>query len=99
LGYLFTGVVFLSATWVWWHTGQVLQGFKNLPESRRPLVVLRECLVGAAVFELSSILGLVYWLLVGAQAPRHAWGFILLTPILFLGLVPRVDRWLKALEA
>ena len=99
VGYLFTGIVFLSAAWIWWRTGQTLLGFKDLSEVRRPTVVLRECLLGAAVFELSSLLGLGYWLLVGASAPRHAWGFILLTPVLFLGLVPRLDRWLKALEA
>ena len=98
VGYLFTGFVFLSAAWIWWRMGQVLQGFKDLPEARRPAVVLRECLLGAAIFEVSSLLGLVYWLLVGAMSPRHAWGFILLTPVLFLGLVPRLDRWMKALE-
>lgn len=99
VGYLFTGFVFLSAAWIWGRMAQVLQGFKGLPEARRPAVVLRECLLGAAVFELSSLLGLVYWLLVGALSPRHAWGFILLTPVLFLGLVPRLDRWMNALES
>jgi hypothetical protein len=62
-------------------------------------VILREVLVYAALFEASSLCGLVYWTLVGAQAPRHAWGFILLTPALFLALVPRARRWRQALEA
>jgi hypothetical protein len=98
LGYLFTGVVFLSAAWVWWRNGQVLRGFVNLPEAERSPVVLREILLYSTIFEVSSFCGLVYWILVGSHAARHAWGFILLTPTLFLVLVPRYDRWSKALE-
>lgn len=98
LGYLFTGIVFLSATWVLWRSGRVLRTFRELPEARRPQVVLRESLVYAAVFESSAILGLIYWMLVGTHAARHVWGFIALTPILFFCLVPRGDRWMKALE-
>jgi hypothetical protein len=98
VGYLCTGLVFLSAAWIWHRSGQVLLGFKLLPEAERPGVVRRECLLAAAVFGASSLLGLVYWMLVGAHAPRHAWGFILMTPVLFLALVPRGERWLKALE-
>jgi hypothetical protein len=99
LGYLFTGLVFLSGAWVWWRSGQVLREFRELSEIQRPAVILREGLLYAAVFEASSLFGLVYWILVGAHAVRHAWGFILLTPLLFLALVPRYDRWLKGLEA
>jgi hypothetical protein len=99
LGYLFTGLVFLSAAWVWWRSGRVLSAFRDLPETRRPRVVLREGLIYAALFETSSLCGLVYWILVGAHAARHAWGFILLTPALFVTLMPRMDRWKRALEA
>lgn len=98
LGYLFTGLVFLSAAWVWWRSGHVLRGFKELPEARRPSIILRECLIYAAAFESSSLFGLAYWSLVGGHAARHAWGFILLTPILFAALVPRLERWVNALE-
>lgn len=98
VGYLFTGLVFLSAAWVWWRSGRLLNEFKAMPEAQRPSVVLREGLLYAAVFESSSLLGLVYWILVGAHAARHAWGFILLTPVLFAVLVPRYDRWAKSLE-
>jgi len=98
LGYLFTGLVFLSATWVLWRSGRVLRGFRLVPEGQRPGVVLRESLIYAALFEASAILGLIYWILVGTHAARHAWGFILLTPLLFVGLVPREARWMKALE-
>ena len=98
LGYLFTGLVFLSAAWVWWRSGHALRGFKALPEAQRAFFILKEGLLYAAVFEISGVLGLVYWILVGGHAARHAWGFILLTPLLFATLVPRMDRWAKALE-
>lgn len=98
VGYLFTGLVFLAAAWVWWRSGQTLRGFKAVPESQRAAILLREHLLYAAAFEASSLLGLVYWLLVGTHAARHAWGFIALTPVLFAALMPRLDRWVKALE-
>lgn len=99
LGYLFTGLVFLSASWVWWRSGRALREVKTLPEPQRPSYVFRECLLYSATFESSCLLGLIYWILVGSHAARHAWGFILLTPALFLTMVPRLDRWVKALEA
>ena len=98
VGYLFTGIVFLSSSYTWWRLGQVLRGFKELPERQRAQVLLRESLVAAATFESSSLLGLAYWCLVGNHATRHVWGFILLTPVLFLALVPRYERWEKALD-
>ncbi len=98
IGYLFTGLVFLSAAWVLWRSGQVLREFPGIGEAQRPLVLLRECLLYAAVLDLSSFCGLVYWSQVGSQAGRHAWSFILLAPALFLALVPREARWRKALE-
>ncbi len=99
VGYLFTGVVFLASSFTWWRLGQVLRGFKELPERQRAQVLLRESLVAAATCESSSLLGLAYWCLVGNHATRHVWGFILLTPILFLALVPRLERWVQALDA
>ena len=98
LGYLFTGLTFLSVAWVWWRSGRQLSEFKALPPGQRPSVILREGLLYAAVFEASSLCGLVYWILVGSHAARHAWGFILLTPVLFITLVPRYDRWVKSIE-
>jgi hypothetical protein len=98
VGYLFTGLVFLSGAWVWWRSGRALREFKDLPEGRRPAAILREGLLYAVAFEASSLCGLVYWILVGSHAARHVWGFLLLTPLLFLALVPRFDRWAKSLE-
>jgi hypothetical protein len=99
LGYLFTGLVFLSAAWVWWRSGRALRAFKTLPEPQWAAFVLTEILLYAAAFEASSLLGLIYWVLVGSHAARHAWGFIVLTPVLFAAMVPRLDRWEKALES
>ncbi|GLH74016.1 hypothetical protein GETHLI_25180 [Geothrix limicola] len=99
VGYLFTGLVFLSGAWVWWRRGRVLREFKAQPEAQRPATILRESLMYAAAFELSSLCGLVYWTLVGTQAARHAWGFILLTPVLFLALVPRLGHWMESLDS
>jgi hypothetical protein len=99
IGYLFTGLVLLAAAWVWWRSGRVLRTFKAFPEVQRRAVILREGLLYAAVLETSSLCGLAYWILVGDHAVRHVWGFILLTPMLYLALVPRYDRWAKALES
>ncbi|HEY3270989.1 MAG TPA: hypothetical protein VGJ89_07245 [Geothrix sp.] len=99
LGHLFTGLVFLSAAWVLWRRGTVLRPFHRVPGARRAGVVLRETLLYAALFELSSLFGLVYWILVGKHAARHVFGFIILSPLLFLALAPRLSHWVKASEA
>ena len=99
IGYLLTGLVFMTTAWVWWRSGKVLREFKMLPEARRSAVILQEGLLYAVVLETSSFCGLVYWILVGHHGARHAWGFILLTPVLYLALMPRYDRWAKALES
>lgn len=98
LGYTFTGLVFLSAAWVLWRRGRILGAFKQVPEDRRSGVVLRETLLYAALFELSSLYGLVYWLLAGRTVLRHVLGFIVLAPLLFLALAPRLHHWTKAVE-
>ena len=99
LGHLFTGLVFLSAAWVLWRRGTMLKSFHPVPGPRRAGVVLRETLLYAALFELSSLYGLVYWILVGKHAARHVFGFIILSPLLFLALAPRLGHWVKAAEA
>ncbi|WP_243304066.1 hypothetical protein [Geothrix oryzisoli] len=98
IGYVFTGLVFLSAAWVLWRRGVMLRTFRQIPEPSRPGLVRRETLLYAALFELSSLYGLIYWLLVGKHAVRHVFGFIILAPLLFLALTPRLGHWVKALE-
>ena len=98
VGYLFTGLVFLTGAWVWGRRGRVLRGLKAVPEDQRPSLIVREGLLYAAVLEVSCLCGLVYWSLVGTHAARHAWGFILLTPMLFAALMPRYAQWVKGTE-
>ena len=96
IGHAFTGLVFLSTAWVVWRRGAMLRGFHQVPAAERPRVLLRESVLYAALFELSCLYGLVYWLLVGRQAGRHVAGFILLAPLLFLAFVPGLGRWVEA---
>lgn len=98
IGYTFTGLVFLGAAWVTWRSGKVLKGFRDLPAERRPRVVLRESLLYAVVFELSSLWGLLYWMLAGTAVARYVGTFMALSPIMFLFFVPRFHAWKLALE-
>lgn len=98
IGYTFTGLVFLSAAWVTWRSGKVLKGFRDLAPALRPRVILRESLVYAAVFETSSLWGLLYWMMVGTAAARYVGTFMALTPLMFLFFVPRFYAWKLALE-
>lgn len=93
LGQLFTGLVFFSAAWVLWRRGVVSRSFSQVAPRRQAGVVLRETLLYAALFELSSLYGLAYWLLVGAYAARHVFGFLVLPPLLFLAFAPRLRHW------
>lgn len=98
IGYTFTGLVFLAAAWVTWRSGKVLKGFRDLAPESRPGVVFRESLIYAAVFETSSLWGLLYWMMVGTAAARYVGTFMALTPIMFLFFVPRFYAWKVALE-
>ena len=98
LGHAFTGLVFLAAAWVLWRRGSALGSFHRIPAPRRAGVLLRETLLYAALLELSSLYGLVYWILVGKHAGRHVAGFVILAPLLFLVLRPRLDQWMRAAE-
>ena len=98
VGHLFTGLVFFSAAWVLWRRGAVLKAFPGVPAPQQAGVILRETLLYAALFELSSLYGLVYWLLVGTYAARHVFGFIVLSPLLFLAFTPRLRHWAKPPE-
>lgn len=98
IGYTFTGLVFLSAAWVTWRSGKVLQGFREVAPEHRPRVVFKESLIYAALFELSCTWGLLYWMLAGLQVARYVGAFMALTPIMFFFFVPRFYAWKLALE-
>lgn len=98
IGYTFTALVFLSAAWVTWRSGKVLKNFRDLAPELRPRVVMRESLIYAAIFETSSLWGLLYWMMAGQNAARYVGTFMALTPIMFFFFVPRFHAWKLALE-
>jgi hypothetical protein len=60
--------------------------------------VIRETILYAALFELSSFYGIVYYALGGPLAERYARSFIALTTIMFFVFVPRFQAWREAAE-
>jgi hypothetical protein len=98
LGYTFTGLTFASAFFVTWRWGKVRRAFPDLAEPRRPGTVIRETILYAALFELSSFYGIVYYALGGPLAERYARSFIALTTIMFFVFVPRFQAWREAAE-
>lgn len=98
LGYTFTGLSFAAAAFVTWRSGKVRQGLRNHPREAQPRVVFREVLLYAALFELSSFYGLIYWMLVGEAGTRHARAFLALSTVMFLAFVPRLPAWGEAAD-
>ncbi|MBS1783914.1 MAG: hypothetical protein JST24_00640 [Acidobacteria bacterium] len=98
IGYTFTALVCIAAAWVTWRSGKVLKGFRELPAEERPRVVMRESVIYAAIFETSSLWGLLYWMMVGQNAARFVGTFMALTPLMFFLFVPRLHAWKLALE-
>ena len=96
VGYQLTGLVFLAAAIVFSRPGRAFQRLAALPSEERPAAVRSECLVVASILQVGVLCGLAYWAMVGVHAPRHAWGFLLTTPMLYVALVPRPARWAKA---
>ena len=98
VGYQFTGLVFLAAAIVFGRPARAFQRVAELSVEERPAAVRRECLLVAAILQVGVLCGLAYWAMVGLHVPRHAWGFLLTTPMLYVALVPRPARWAKASE-
>ena len=99
LGYLFTGTVFLAAALVAGRMGRSRRALAGLSPEARGAEVRRACLGAALLCQVGALCGLAYWALAGAHAGRHAWGFVATTPLLYLALVPRPGRWLRAAGA
>lgn len=93
VGYLGTGLVFLAAAWVWGGSLRALKQVAAAPPADLGAFALKQHLRWAAALSVSSLCGLAYWSLVGDQALRHVWGFILLGPGLTVALTPRPSRW------
>lgn len=98
LGYSFTGLTLLSALFVTWRWGKVRAAFRATPASDQPRTLLRETVIYAALFELTSVYGVVYYALGGPLAERYARSFIALTTIMFFVFVPRLQAWVDAAQ-
>ncbi|BDU73791.1 hypothetical protein [Mesoterricola silvestris] len=98
LGYTFTGLTFAAAFFVTWRWTKVQRAFGRLEDARRPGTVIRETILYAALFELSSLYGIVYYALGGPGAERYARAFIALTTIMFFVFVPRFQAWRDAAQ-
>lgn len=99
LGYTFTLLAFLSAAYVTYRSGKVRKGFRDLDPQERPRVLIREVVLYSALFELSCLYGLGYWMLVGLAGRQHAFSFMMLSPLMFFFFVPRFDAWKAAAES
>jgi hypothetical protein len=98
LGYTFTGLTLGSALFVTWRWGRVRKQFAAMPQEGRPGLVLRETILYAALFELSSLYGLIYYALGGVAAERYSRSFIALTTVMFFVFVPRFQAWRDAAQ-
>lgn len=98
LGYTFTGLAFASAAFVTWRSGNVRKDFRGVDPARRPGLLFREVVLYSALFELSCLYGLGYWMLVGLPGRQHAFSFMMLAPLMFFFFVPRFEAWKVAAE-
>lgn len=95
LGYSFTLLVAFSGLYVVRRSRKAISRFADLPEAKRPRAMALEILLYSALFELSTLLGLVYLAMGGPQAERYARTFVALSPIMFLLFVPGLSKWQK----
>lgn len=98
LAFLFTGLSVLAAVFATWRTNRVMKGFAALAAEVQVRTAFRESVLYAALFELSCLYGLVYWMLVGRNAFQHVLLFMALTPVMFMLFVPRYEHWRQAAE-
>ena len=98
LGYTFTGLTFAAALFVTWRWQRVRKAFAATAPADQPGVVVRETILYAALFELSSLYGLIYYSLGGPLAERYSRSFIALTTVMFFIFVPRFNAWREAAQ-
>jgi hypothetical protein len=98
LGYTFTGLTLVIALFVTWRWGKVRAGFHRLAPERRGLALLREIILYSALFEFTSLFGVLYFALGGPEADRYARSFIALTTVMFFVFVPRLQAWRDAAQ-
>ena len=96
LGYTFSGLTFLIALFITWRWSKVRAAFPATPAPARPGILLRETLLYAALLELTSLFGILYYALGGPLAERYSRSFIALSTVMFFVFVPRLDAWRQA---
>jgi len=98
LGYTFTGLVVLSALYVLRRSRLARSRLPGIEASQRSRTLILEILLYSALFEASTLFGLVYHGLGGPLADRYARTFIALSTVMFFLFVPRWSAWRRALE-
>jgi hypothetical protein len=98
LGYSFTGLTLASAVFIARRWKRTRAGFAALAASRRGPVLVREVLLYSVLCTLSSLFGIVYFAMGGAEAERYARAFIVLTSVMFFVFVPRLQAWREAAQ-
>ncbi len=96
--FVLMGLSLLVGALVTWRTNRLFARFRDVAEAERPRVAFREILIYSALFELSCLYGLVYWMLVGRNAYHHVLTFMALTPVMFFLFVPGLNDWVQAAE-
>lgn len=99
IGYAFTGLTLLGSMLVVMRFRTLRRTFSAIPAHLRPGRLRGELLLAAALCAATALLGLFYLTLGGVEVLRHARGFLLIAPLQFLGLVPRLASWRAAAGA
>lgn len=93
VGYAFTGLTLLGSMLVVMRFRTLRRDLPRVPEPLRPGRLRGELFLAAGLCAATALLGLFYFALGGAETLRHARGFLLIAPLQFLGLVPRLATW------
>lgn len=96
VGYAFTGLTLSGSLFLVMRFRVLRRTFPTLPEATRPRRVRGELFLAAGLCAGTALLGLAYLVLGGAETLRHARGFLLIAPLQFLGLAPRLAAWRAA---
>lgn len=98
-GYAFTGLTLLGSVLLVVRFRNLRRAFPLVPAHLRPGRLRGELLLAAGLCATTVLLGLFYLTLGGAETLRHARGFLLIAPLQFLGLVPRLATWRRSASA
>jgi hypothetical protein len=98
LGYTCTGLVLASALLLARRSRRARAGLGAVAAERRGALLAREILAYSVLCALSSVFGVAYYTLGGAETERYARTFIALTSVMFFVFVPRLRTWRDAAQ-